>query len=322
MFLRTLSIVLGFLSILLTALLGIHFYLNVNTVTMTEAAPLQDDSTRTAPEVQKIQQKEPFIVALLGTDAEQQENVSRTDTIMLIRYDMNEKKATIVSIPRDSYVDIEGHGTDKINAAHAYGGTDLALSTIEDVMGIHIDYYAKANFKGFMEVTETLGGVKVNPLKTISYKGVTIHPGEQTLSGNELLTYVRFRKDADGDFGRINRQQEVIISATKEMVKPSNLLKIPEFVEIIRNHVKSNLNWQELMALAKEATNYEDIEIEQHTLKTQSQKMNGIWYELIDESNLEEMSNLLKGEDPFVEESETSEDGAFSTGDFSSETGN
>lgn len=292
---RILTALVGFLSCVLIVLLGVHFYINVNGSFVASSAPLENDSKRTAPVVKKIDQQEPFIVAILGTDAEQQENVSRTDTIMLVRYDMNKKKATIVSVPRDSYVDIPNKHKDKVNAAHAYGGTDLALETLEDLLDIHIDYYAKANFKGFMEVTETLGGVKVNPSKTISYKGVVIPPGEQVLSGNELLTYVRFRKDSDGDFGRINRQQEVIISVAKEMVKPSNLIKIPEYVDIVKDNVKSNLDWSELISLAKEASDFDSIEIQQHTLKTRSEKIDGIWYEMVDDSDLSRLSALLNG---------------------------
>lgn len=310
------SIILALLTVILVGLVFTHFQLNVSNREIPPNATASTGSVP-APEEPKIQNKEPFIVAILGTD-QRTDEPARTDTIMLVRYDMENKKATIVSLPRDSYVKIPGKHKDKINAAHAYGGVDLTIETVEELLDINVDYYAKANFEGFKEAIETLGGVKVNAKKPIRYENIYIPAGEQTLKGDDLLMYVRFRKDADGDFGRINRQQEVILSIAKDLIKPSNLIKVPKLLSIASEHVDTNLNLRELGLLALDAKDFNNIAIEQHTLKTHSKKMNGVWYELVDEEDVENKSMLLQGLSP----SSTSEFGDTETNEevFETET--
>lgn len=251
--------------------------------------------------VQKIENKEPFVIALLGTD-QRKDETARTDTIMIIRYDMENQKASIVSIPRDSLVDLPGYHKDKVNAAHAYGGVPLTLETLEEALDIDIDYYAKVNFEGFKQAIKVLGGVEVNAKKDIDYEGIHIDAGEQVLEGDELLMYVRFRKDKDGDFGRIERQQEVMKSLVGDLLKPSNLIKLPKFMSIFKEHVDTDVDIQEIITLAMETKNFDKIVVDSHTLKTVSDKVDGIWYEIIDEEDLQAKSNLLNGLDPSIEE--------------------
>lgn len=275
----------------------------------------------------KVKNKEPFVVALLGTD-ERENEASRTDTIMLVRYDMETKEANMVSIPRDTKAYIEGHGIDKINAAHAYGEIPLALQTIEDLMDIKIDYYAKVNFEGFKEALNIIAPLEVDVKKKISYGGITIEKGLQELDVEELLTYVRFRKDADGDFGRIERQQEVVKLVINEMLKPKNLIKLPSIISVASEHIDTNFNWSELISLAKEATDFNSITFTSETLKTISEKENGIWYEHADTNDIYLKSNTLNGlksKDPsqtedlegFVNEGSNVTEN-FSSNDFSS----
>lgn len=270
--------------------------INSNTATKSIESVIQNE--------EKVKNKEPFIVALFGTD-ERGNEASRTDTIMLVRYDMENKKANIVSIPRDTKANIEGHGIDKINAAHAYGEIPLAVETIENLMDIEIDYYAKVNFEGFKDAIEIIAPLEVDVKKTLSYEGVTVKKGLQKLNAEELLTYVRFRKDTDGDFGRINRQQEVIKLIAKEMMSPKNILKLPSMLGVFREHVDTNLDWNELITLAKQAKNFSEIQITSDTLKTHSEKTNGIWYENADKEDLRLKSNLLNGiEEEIIEKEE------------------
>lgn len=243
----------------------------------------------------KVMDKEPFIVAIFGTDAENN-NISRTDTIMLVRYDMENKTAQMVSIPRDTYVDIPGHHKDKINAAHSYGEVPLAIETIENFLDIHIDYYAKANFEGFKKGMKVVGPIEIDVKKKISYGGVTINKGLQKLEGEELLTYVRFRKDSDGDFGRINRQQEVIKKSAEKLMSPATIFKLPKLLNVLSENVETDLNLKEMASLALEAKNYNDIEISNVTLKTTSFKENGIWFEKANQEHVEELSDILNGD--------------------------
>jgi LCP family protein required for cell wall assembly len=292
-FTKTQGVVLSFLTMVLGVLVFFYFAPTTSVVESPQAvASANQVETKIVEE--KIQKKEPFIVAILGTD-ERKDEPSRTDTIMLVRYDMENQKATIVSIPRDSYVDIPGKHKDKINAAHAYGEIPLTIETIENLMGINIDYYAKANFEGFKEAVKVIGGIEVNAKKTIDYEGIRIEEGNQVLEGDELLMYVRFRKDSDGDFGRIERQQEVVKSLAGELLKPSNLIKLPKLMSIFSEHVETDLNLKETVSLALESKKFKSIEVDSHTLETTSDKLNGIWYEIINEEDLIQKSNLLNG---------------------------
>lgn len=242
----------------------------------------------------KIKNSEPFIVAIFGIDTRGEKN-SRTDTIMLVRYDRENKDAQIVSIPRDSYVKIKGHGYDKINAAHAYGDLELAIDTIENLMDIKVDYYARADFKAFSDITEILGGVEVTVDKKMAGNGINIKAGTQVLEGTQLLDYVRFRKDSNGDFGRIERQQEVMIKLTDKILSFDSITKLPSIISTINDNVETNIDWKEFISLASDLKSMEDINIEQHTIETISDFRNEVWYEMIVEEDLEAKSALLNG---------------------------
>lgn len=300
LFTKMQGLILSFLTMILGVLLALYF---LPTDTWQPQQPQQTVVSAASfdkePPVEKIKNKEPFIIALLGTDQRGDEE-ARTDTIMLVRYDMENKQATILSIPRDTLVTLSGYHQDKINAAHVYGGVPLTLSTIEDTMDIDIDYYAKVNFEGFKEAMAVFGGLEVDVQKEMKYENVHLTPGTQVLEGDDLLMYVRFRKDADGDFGRIKRQQEVIKKVAGQMILPSNLVKLPQYMSIFSEHVETDLNLKEMVSLAMATKEFSSIKVDSHTLKTTSQKVNGIWYELIDEYDLESMSDLLN-EGPEVE---------------------
>lgn len=292
-FTKAQGLILSFLTMVLGVLLAFYFLpaetwqTQTNPAKVVSSAPFEEK-----PPVEKIKNKEPFIIALLGTD-QRGEEAARTDTIMLVRYDMENKQATILSIPRDTLVTLTGYHQDKINAAHVYGGVPLTLSTIEDTLDIDIDYYAKVNFEGFKEAMAVFGGLEVDVQKEMKYENVHLKPGTQVLKGDDLLMYVRFRKDEDGDFGRIKRQQEVIKKVAGQMILPSNLIKLPQYMSIFAEHVETDLNLKEMASLAMATKEFSSIKVDSHTLKTTSQKVEGIWYELIDDSDLESKSKLL-----------------------------
>lgn len=245
---------------------------------------------------EKIKNREALNILLLGTD-ERGNEPSRTDTIILARISKDWEEVNLVSIPRDSKVRIPRKGTTKINGAHAYGGVNLTIQTIEGLMGIPIDYYAKVNFEGFKELVNIVGGVEVTVPHTMSYKDITLHKGTRVLSPEELLTFVRFRMDKDGDKGRIKRQQDVAIKMMKEIMHPSNALDLPDILKTIMKNVKTDLTIGEMLAFSDVLKNAENTKITQHTLKTTSSKENGIWYENIDEKDLYNIIALFEGDE-------------------------
>ncbi|MGG0891797.1 LCP family protein [Cytobacillus horneckiae] len=191
-------------------------------------------------------------VLLLGVDSRGEE-ASRSDTIMIAQYDPDTGKSKIASIMRDTYVDIPGFKKQKINAANALGGPELVRETIKANFNIDLQYYAMIDFKGFSKVIDVTfpDGIEVDVEKKMSKGiGVTLHPGVQSLNGDELLGYVRFRNDAQNDFGRVERQQEVIGKMAEEIYHVGNIAKLPKIVGTVQPFVNTNLKSTTLISLA------------------------------------------------------------------------
>jgi LCP family protein required for cell wall assembly len=163
-----------------------------------------------------------------GSDAEPALPVGaqRSDTIMLLHLPANRKKAYIISIPRDSWAAIPGHGSSKVNAAFSYGGPALLISTVENLTNVHIDHYAAIDFAGFKAMTNALGGVEVQIAKTTydPMRNVTWTAGTHKLNGDQALLFVRQRYNLPGgDFDRIKRQQAFLKALGSKAIKGSTL---------------------------------------------------------------------------------------------------
>jgi LCP family protein required for cell wall assembly len=135
--------------------------------------------------------------------------------------------STMVSLPRDSYVPIPGHGRNKLNAAYAFGGAPLLAQTVERVTGIRLDHYAEIGFGGFVGMTDAVGGVELCPKRNIRDKksGLRVQKGCQEMDGGTALAYVRARYfDPKGDLGRVERQQEFLGAVFAEATRPTTLI--------------------------------------------------------------------------------------------------
>jgi len=150
----------------------------------------------------------------------------RTDSIMLIHRPAN-GAPTLVSLPRDSYLPIRGHTTNKVNAAYAYGGPKLLVDTVEQATGLRIDGYVEVGFGGFASVVDSLGGVQINVKHAMNDKkaGINLKKGSQLLDGRNALGYVRARySDPLGDLGRVQRQRQFLAALMSKAATPSNVL--------------------------------------------------------------------------------------------------
>jgi polyisoprenyl-teichoic acid--peptidoglycan teichoic acid transferase len=192
-------------------------------------------------------------ILLLGSDSRDGEK-ARTDTIMIASYNPEKGTYKLASIMRDTYVSIPGHGQNKINAAFAYGGPELVRQSIKENFDVELQYYAIVDFQGFVNVIDTAfpEGVEVDVEKRMSDNiGVTLEPGLQKLDGEHLLGYVRFRQDAIGDFGRVERQQKVIKEVGNQFASFQTVPKLPKLVGVITPFVNTNLNTRDMLALGK-----------------------------------------------------------------------
>lgn len=192
-------------------------------------------------------------ILLLGIDKDGGRN-SRSDSIMIAHYNQGKGTYKLTSIMRDSYVDIPGHGKHKINAAFAIGGPELLRKTIKENFDLDIQYYAIIDFQGFVQLIDEAfpQGVEIDVEKKMSeYIAVKLEPGLQRLDGKHLLGYARFRHDAIGDFGRVERQQKVVGKVASELSSIEMLPKLPKLVGIVVPFVNTNMNTGDLLFMAK-----------------------------------------------------------------------
>ncbi|WP_077247799.1 LCP family protein [Bacillus sp. FJAT-27225] len=191
-------------------------------------------------------------ILLLGADARGDEN-SRADTIMIAHY--NDAKGTykLTSIMRDSYVEIPGHGKHKINRAFLEGGPELMRKTIKENFDIDLQYYAIVDFEGFVQLIDEAfpEGVEIDVEKRMEVNiGVTLEPGVQRLDGQHLLGYVRFRNDAVGDFGRVERQQKVVGKVARDLSSIEMIPKLPKLIGIVQPFVNTNVKTGDMISMA------------------------------------------------------------------------
>jgi len=156
--------------------------------------------------------EEPITILFLGRDSlDTESELGRADTIMLLYLDPANTAVSLLSIPRDTLVDIPGYGQDKINAAYAYGGEELMIKTIQDFIGAEINHYVTLNFQGFVDLIDAMGGVDITIDRPLvdPKSGANFSPGEHHLTGEQALAYTRSRSTELGDIGRIQRQQNL-----------------------------------------------------------------------------------------------------------------
>lgn len=193
-------------------------------------------------------------ILLLGVDSRGEEK-SRTDTIMVAQFDPKEKTAKVVSIMRDIYVEIPEYNNYKINTAYFLGGAELLRKTIKENLDIDLHYYAMVDFKGFEKMVDSLApnGIEIDVEKQMSEKiGVSLEPGLQHLNGKELLGYARYRQDAQGDFGRVERQQKVINALKDELVSVNGVSKLPKIIGTVQPFIQTNISGTDLLGLVKD----------------------------------------------------------------------
>ena len=148
----------------------------------------------------------------------------RSDVIMLGTIAEDGQSASIVSIPRDSWVDVPGRGKNKINAAYAFGGPPLLVQTVEQLTRVHVDHFAVIDFAGFAEMTDAVGGIDVNVGQASQRDGVSVPAGRQHLDGRQALVYVRERKSLPGgDFDRVKRQQNALRAFVRQAINSGTL---------------------------------------------------------------------------------------------------
>jgi len=269
--------------ILLAILLAVGYFAYDSYFTLPFEKPQEQGEAQNKPEFGK------FNILLLGLDGRQGIN-NRADTIILATLDGETNQAQLLSIPRDTRVKIKG-GWDKINAAYAYGGVELTRTTVSDFLGVEIDRYAVLDFNSLVKLVDAVGGIEVDvPVRMyVPLEGIDLKPGKQHLNGEQVLAYARFRGTIEGDIDRARRQQEVIQLLLQKVLKPENLPRIGQFIEIAKDNVDTDLTAKEMIALARIAPEVMEKGISTKVLPGKNKKIDGIWYWEPDLASIESM---------------------------------
>ena len=212
---------------------------------------------------------QPTTVLLLGTDVvytdlgrhsnkkiDQNAFTGRSDTIMVCRLDPVRDTLSILSIPRDTEVPIPDNGTQKINAANAIGGPNLAVRTVSNFLQIPIDHYVVLNVHGLVDLVNELGGITVDVPQKMKYMDWTaklkidLEPGPHTLTGNQAMGFVRFRHDALGDIGRVQRQQIFIRAVLAKAIQPESWSHLPKLMEIASQYMSTDMTSSDMISMA------------------------------------------------------------------------
>jgi LCP family protein required for cell wall assembly len=220
-------------------------------------------------------------VLLIGLDRRPNQDYGRSDTMVLLTLDSDNGAIKLISLMRDMYVKIPGHGSNRINAACVYGGPDLLIDTIEHNFGMLIKNYVCVDFSTLACVIDQLGGIDADietktqmsyingvikqdnkVLKLTLSDGLLTETGVQTLTGKQAQAYARYRKGGRGDFDRTERQREVIIKCLDKI----GCLSIVEMAKLVVNNigkVETNLTFDEILPLVSTALDLRAMEIKE-----------------------------------------------------------
>lgn len=193
-------------------------------------------------------------ILLLGVDNRNNDPHPRSDVNLLVSIDPKTHSAVMLSVLRDTLYKIPGYSDEKINAAYAFGGADLAVKTFSDFLQVPINYYAVTDFQGFEKVVDAVGGIDLNVEKDMDYTDdgtydIHLKKGYQHLDGKHALMYVRFRHDAMGDFTRTERQRNFLKALAETMKQPMNILKLPNVLDAMQPYVKTNMTMDTMIKL-------------------------------------------------------------------------
>ncbi|MEA1853448.1 LCP family protein [Cytobacillus sp. FSL M8-0252] len=317
---------------------GAYLYNKAETAMNSTYNPLERETKRDVavqPDVDN------FSLLIIGVDDSSKRgfsNSARSDALMVATFNKESKSIKLLSIPRDSYVQIPKLGyQDKITHAHAHGGPLTSIETVEQLLDIPIDFYLKLNFDAFIEIIDALGGVEVEVPYALSEQdsndnagAIQLEEGLQTLNGEEALALARTRKQ-DNDIMRGQRQQEIVKAMMKKAVSVDAISKYGDVIEAVGNNMETDLSFDQMKSLISYATSSGMTpDIEMLNLKGQDMYLpnsngNRVYYYQIDDTGLQEViselqshldlgtTNLGQNESTNPTNGESSTDGEIST---------
>lgn len=237
-----------------------QFAQNIQEPNVITPPPLDGGAATKAAEIPQWDGKERVNILLMGVDRRGMKNngLPRSDSMMLVSVDPLTKRYDLFSILRDTYVDIPGNGSSRINSAIVDGGPELAMKTVSQFTGLPVDRYVITDFEGFKALIDAVGGVELDVEKNMYYhdptdKGVydiNLKKGLQQLDGNKALQYVRFRHDATSDYTRTERQRKLLAAIANQMKNGTTLIQLPSILKEVTPYVQTNIGSMDMLKLS------------------------------------------------------------------------
>ncbi|MEE5988789.1 LCP family protein [Ligilactobacillus equi] len=267
------------------------------------------DNTFTATDLKKLRnvsavlkQGKPISILLLGTDTGDlgRTDKGRTDTMMIATINPQSKRVTLTSIPRDLKVKINDSGEpySKINSAYTFSGVSGAVDTVQDTLHIPIDYYILVNMGGLKKLVNAVGGVTITPLLTFKYEDADVVEGKTVhMNGKQALAYARMRyDDPRGDYGRQDRQRQVIRAIVKKGTKLTTLsTQYDDILETMEKNMQTDLSYDDILTLISKYKSAAG-EIKSYTLHGQDTYLGGVSYQVATAKEKERISKLIRKE--------------------------
>lgn len=234
--------------------------------------PIDREGSEKREQQVEFDREDPLSILLVGVDKREGDS-GRTDSMIVATINPDTNSTKLLSIPRDTKTEIisnsdpDKNRTTKMNAAYAYGGIEMTIDTVENFLNVPIDYYVEVNMEGFKDIVDAVGGIDVNNQYEFELDGTTLYEGQQHLDGEEALQYARMRKeDPLGDFGRQERQKEVISKVVKKGASLSSLAKYDNILEALQDNVLTNLTLDDMIGIQARykgaAKNIEKLQVE------------------------------------------------------------
>ncbi|MCL6443229.1 MAG: LCP family protein [Alicyclobacillus sp.] len=241
-----------------------------------------------------------FTILLIGTDTRPGETGGNTDVLMVLSIDYKHRRIALLSVPRDTMVQLPHGITGKINAAYDIGGVQATDEIVQNLIHFDIPNYAITHFGGLVNIIDTIGGIWVKVPEPMHYNTgdklygvIDLNPGYQRLTGQQALGFVRFREDPLGDIGRTERQQAFLKALESALLKPSNILKLPQLVSEFSSTIDTNLSKSQELSFASNASMFKSFKMITMTLPGAYYDQNGISYWLVNPKEAAWMANRL-----------------------------
>ena len=286
---RVWPLVVGVIGVLVLGIVGygVMIYMDLTKTAKDIHEPIEREISDMRVEPIDFKDQEPFSMLVLGVDA-RAGDAGRSDTIIVLTVNPETNSTKMVSIPRDTYTEIIGKGfNDKINHAYAFGGIEMSMATVENLLDIPIDYVTQVNMESFKDIVNAVGGINVNNALDFEMENYTFPKGSVSLNGDEALAFVRMRyEDPRGDFGRQDRQKQVLQGVLREGASVSSLVNYKSIFGAIGDNVKTNLTFDEMVDVQKNyrsaASTVDQLIIEKGT----GQTINKVWYYMMNDAEL------------------------------------